>query len=59
MRSRLRPAAAKNSGNRPQAMPSFRLLTRPAWLMLDRLRSVKRRAPEDLARADRRVADAA
>ncbi len=33
-------AATKTSGNSPQAMPSLRLLTRPAWLTLDRLRSV-------------------
>ena len=33
------PAAAKNSGNSPHAIPSFRLLTRPAWLTLERFRS--------------------
>jgi hypothetical protein len=32
-------AAAKNSGKRPHAMPSFRLLTRPAWLTLERFLS--------------------
>jgi hypothetical protein len=32
-------AAVKNSGKRPHAMPSLRLLTRPAWLTLDRFRS--------------------
>src|SRR5262249_30316041 len=39
MRSRLRPAPAKNRGKSPHDMPSFRLLTSPAWLTLDRLRS--------------------
>ena len=37
--ARLSPAAAKNSGKRPQAIPSLRLLTRPAWLTADRSRS--------------------
>ena len=32
MRATESPAAAKKSGNRPQARPSLRLLTRPAWL---------------------------
>ncbi|OHE86655.1 MAG: hypothetical protein A2579_03555 [Lysobacterales bacterium RIFOXYD1_FULL_69_11] len=39
MRARSMPAAAKNSGNSPHAMPSLRLLTSPAWLTLDRSRS--------------------
>ena len=39
VRSRLMLAAAKNKGNRPHAIPSLRLLTSPAWLMLERLRS--------------------
>ena len=33
------PAAAKNSGKSPHAMPSLRLLTSPAWLTLERFRS--------------------
>ena len=33
------PAAANTSGNSPQAIPSFRLLTSPAWLTLDRFAS--------------------
>src|SRR6266542_4224041 len=32
---------AKNSGKMPQARPSLRLLTRPAWLQADRARSRK------------------
>ena len=36
---RFKPAAAKNNGNRPHDIPSLRLLTKPAWLTLDRLRS--------------------
>jgi hypothetical protein len=32
-------AALKNSGKSPHAIPSFRLLTRPAWLTLDRFLS--------------------
>jgi hypothetical protein len=40
MRSRPMPAAAKYSGKMPHAMPSFKLLTSPAWLTLDRLRSL-------------------
>jgi hypothetical protein len=37
--ARLIPAAANTSGNSPQAIPSFRLLTSPAWLTLDRFAS--------------------
>src|SRR5690242_12370577 len=33
------PCAAKNSGNRPQTIPSLRLLTSPAWLTADSARS--------------------
>ena len=35
------PPRAKNSGNSPQAMPSLRLLTIPAWLTAESARSRK------------------
>jgi hypothetical protein len=35
------PAAAYTRGKRPQAIPSFRLFTSPAWLMDESSRSVK------------------
>ena len=41
MRPTLRPASAKKIGNRPQARPSLRLLTSPAWLHDDSAFSVK------------------
>ena len=46
---RLICAAAKTSGNSPHAIPSFRLLTRPAWLTLDEIAVEQRGAPEHLA----------
>ena len=48
--ARFIPAAANTSGKSPQAIPSFRLLTSPAWLTLDRFAVDQRGAPEDLAR---------
>jgi len=33
------PPAAKKSGNKPQARPSFKLFTSPAWLIANNLRS--------------------
>ena len=35
------PTAAKKSGKRPQASPSLRLLTKPAWAVEERSGSVK------------------
>src|SRR6266851_7346972 len=35
------PAAAKSSGNNPHAIPSFRLLTNPAWLVEKSARSLQ------------------
>ena len=41
MRATESPAVANRIGNRPQARPSLRLLTSPAWLAADRAGSRK------------------
>src|SRR5438445_13817990 len=41
MSATARPPLAKSTGNNPHATPSLRLLTKPAWLHADRLRSAK------------------
>ena len=43
-----RPAVANRIGNRPQARPSLRLLTMPAWLAADRACLAEAGEGEDL-----------
>ena len=49
-------AAAKKSGNRPHAMPSFRLLTRPAWLTRREVRDPRSDVRRKTSRCDGRRA---
>jgi hypothetical protein len=50
--SRLMPAAANAKGNKPQAMPSFKLFTRPALTDAGERAIEERRAPENVTRRE-------